>query len=158
MNLSELKLVKFQYLLNPDEVDDFLATNMTKKQREWAQKVSETVPSDSSSEDSGKAWDVFLADDDMLKEIEKFIKEIGLSFHKIDLSEEYCKNEGIADIILQNKIRRFLETNYSIDYILDRINEVGISTWEESKEGNVSLLTPIAPELTVNKMIELITN
>ena len=126
MNLSELKLVKFQYLLNPDEVDDFLATNMTKKQREWAQKVSETVPSDSSSEDSGKAWDVFLADDDTLKQIEKFIKEIGLSFHKIDLSEEYCKNEGIADSILQNKIRRFLETNYSIDYILDRINEVGI--------------------------------
>ena len=126
MNLSEIKLVKFQYLLNPDEVDDFLATNMTKKQREWAQKVSETVPSDSSSEDSGKAWDVFLADDDMLKQIEKFIKEIGLSFHKIDLSEEYCKNEGIADSILQNKIRRFLETNYSIDYILDRINEVGI--------------------------------
>jgi hypothetical protein len=126
MNLSELKLVKFQYLLNPDEVDDFLATNMTKKQREWAQKVSETVPSDSSSEDSGKAWDVFLADEDMLKQIEKFIKEIGLSFHKIDLSEEYCKNEGIADSILQNKIRRFLETNYSIDYILDRINEVGI--------------------------------
>lgn len=126
MNLSELKLVKFQYLLTPDEVDDFLATNMTKKQREWAQKVSETVPSDSSSEDSGKAWDVFLADDDMLKQIEKFIKEIGLSFDKIDLSNEYCKNEAIADSILQNKIRSFLETNYSIDYILDRINEVGI--------------------------------
>ena len=126
MNLSELKLVKFQYLLNPDEVDDFLATNMTKKQREWAQKVSETVPSDSSSEDSGKAWDVFLADDDMIKQIEKFIKEIGLSFDKIDLSNEYCKNEAITDSILQNKIRSFLETNYSIDYILDRINEVGI--------------------------------
>lgn len=126
MNLSEIKLVKFQYLLNPDEVDDFLANNMTKKQREWAQKVSETVPSDSSSEDSGKAWDVFLADNDMLEQIENFIKEIGLSFHKIDLSDEYCKNEGIADIVLQNKIRRFLETNYSIDYILDRINEVGI--------------------------------
>jgi hypothetical protein len=126
MNLSELKLVKFQYLLNPDEVDDFLATNMTKKQREWAQKVSETVPSDSSSEDSGKAWDVFLADDDMLKQIEKFIKEIGLSFHKIDLSDEFCKNEGIVDTVLQNKIKRFLEINYSIDYILDRINEVGI--------------------------------
>jgi hypothetical protein len=126
MDLSELKLVKFQYLLTPDEVDDFLATNMTKKQREWAQKVSETVPSDSSSEDSGKAWDVFLADDDMLKQIEKFIKEIGLSFDKIDLSNEYCKNEAIADSILQNKIRSFLETNYSVDYILDRINEVGI--------------------------------
>jgi hypothetical protein len=126
MNLSELKLVKFQYLLTPDEVDDFLATNMTKKQREWAQKVSETVPSDSSSEDSGKAWDVFLADDDMIKQIEKFIKEIGLSFDKIDLSNEYCKNEAITDSILQNKIRSFLETNYSIDYILDRINEVGI--------------------------------
>jgi hypothetical protein len=126
MNLSEIKLVKFQYLLNPDEVDDFLATNMTKKQREWAQKVSETVPSDSSSSDSGKAWDVFLADDDMIVQIEKFIKEIGLTYHKVDLSEEYCKNEGITDIVLQNKIRRFLETNYSIDYILDRINEVGI--------------------------------
>jgi hypothetical protein len=126
MNLSEIKLVKFQYLLNPDEVDDFLATNMTKKQREWAQKVSETVPSDSSSSDSGKAWDVFLADDDMITQIEKFIKEIGLTYHKVDLSEEYCKNEGITDIVLQNKIRRFLETNYSIDYILDRINEVGI--------------------------------
>jgi hypothetical protein len=126
MNLSEIKLMKFQYLLNPDEVDDFLANNMTKKQREWAQRVSETVPSDSSSEDSGKAWDVFLADDDMIEQIEKFIKEIGLSFHKIDLSNEYCKNEGIADTVLQNKIRRFLETNYSIDYILDRINEVGM--------------------------------
>jgi len=126
MNLSELKLVKFQYLLNPDEVDNFLANNMTKKQREWAQKVSETVPSDSSSEDSGKAWDVFLADDDMLTQIEKFIKEIGLSFHKIDLSEEYCKDEGIADTILRNKIRTFLENNYTIDYILDRINEVGL--------------------------------
>jgi len=126
MNLSEIKLVKFQYLLNPDEVDDFLATNMTKKQREWAQKVSETVPSDSSSSDSGKAWDVFLADDDMIIQIEKFIKEIGLTYHKVDLSEEYCKNEGITDIVLQNKIRRFLEINYSIDYILDRINEVGI--------------------------------
>ena len=39
-----------------------------------------------------------------------------------------------------------------------RINEMGISTWQESKNGNVSLLTPIAPELSVNKMIELITN
>ena len=126
MNLSEIKLVKFQYLLNPDEVDDFLATNMTKKQREWAHKVSETVPSDSSSSDSGKAWDVFLADDNMIIQIEKFIKEIGLTYHKVDLSEEYCKNEGITDIVLQNKIRRFLENNYSIDYILDRINEVGI--------------------------------
>jgi len=126
MNLSEIKLVKFQYLLNPDEVDDFLATNMTKKQREWAQKVSETVPSDSSSEDSGKAWDMFLADDDIIKQIEKFIKDIGLSFHKIDLSDEFCKNEGIVDTVLQNKIVRFLEINYSIDYILDRINEEGI--------------------------------
>jgi hypothetical protein len=126
MNLSEIKLVKFQYLLNPDEVDEFLANNMTKKQREWAQKVSEEVPSDSSSSDSGKAWDVFLADDDMLTQIEKFIKEIGLSYHKVDLSVEYCKNEGIADIVLQNKIRTFLENNYSIDYILDRINEVGM--------------------------------
>ena len=116
MNLSEIKLVKFQYLLNPDEVDDFLANNMTRKQREWAQKVSEEVPSDSSSSDSGKAWDVFLADDDMLTQIEKFIKEIGLTYHKIDLSEEYCKNEGIADIVLQNKIKSFLEINYSIDY------------------------------------------
>jgi ATP-dependent helicase/DNAse subunit B len=49
-----------------------------------------------------------------------------LSFHKIDLSEEYCRNEGIADTVLQNKIRTFLENNYSIDYILDRINDVGI--------------------------------
>jgi hypothetical protein len=126
MNLSEIKLVKFQYLLNPDEVDDFLATNMTKKQREWAQKVSETVPSDSSSEDSGKAWDMFLADDDIIKQIEKFIKDIGLLFHKIDLSDEFCKNEGVVDTVLQNKIVRFLEINYSIDYILDRINEEGI--------------------------------
>lgn len=126
MNLSGIKLVKFQYLLNPDEVDEFLASNMTKKQREWAQKVSEEVPSDSSSSDSGKAWDVFLADDDMLTQIEKFIKEIGLTYHKIDLSDEYCKNEVIVDSILQNKIRGFLETNYSIDYILDRINEVGM--------------------------------
>jgi len=126
MNLSEIKLVKFQYLLSPDEVDDFLATNMTKKQREWAQKVSEEVPSDSSSSDSGKAWDVFLVDNDMLAEIEKFIKEIGLSYNKIDLSSEYCKNEGITDTILQNKIRTFLENNFTIDYILDRINEVGL--------------------------------
>ena len=125
MNLSEIKLVKFQYLLSPDEVDEFLINNMTKKQREWAQKVSEEVPSDSSSSDSGKAWDVFLADNDMLSEIEKFIKEIGLPYNKIDLSSEYCKNEGIADIVLQNKIRTFLENNFTIDYILDRINEVG---------------------------------
>jgi len=126
MNLSEIKLVKFQYLLSPDEVDEFLINNMTKKQREWAQKVSEEVPSDSSSSDSGKAWDVFLADNDMLAEIEKFIKEIGLSYNKIDLSSEYCKNEKIADTILQNKIRTFLENNFTIDYILDRINEVGL--------------------------------
>lgn len=126
MNLSEIKLIKFQYLLTPDEVDDFLMSNMTKKQRQWAQTVSELVPSDSSASDSTKAWDVFLADDDMLNQIEEFIKEIGLSFHKIDLSEEYCRNEGIADIVLQNKIRDFLEKNFSIDYILDRINEVGM--------------------------------
>jgi len=128
MNLSEIKLVKFQYLLTPDEVDDYLANNMTRKQREWAQNVSELVPSDSSPTDSTKAWDVFLADNDMLSQIEQFIKEIGLSFHKIDLSEEYCKNEGIADNILQNKIKSFLENNYSIDYILDRINEVGLES------------------------------
>lgn len=126
MNLSEIKLIKFQYLLNPDEVDEFLATNMTKKQRDWALKVSEEVPSDSSSNDSGKAWDLFLVDNDMLVEIEKFIKEIGLTYHKIDLSEEYCKDEGIADAVLKKKIRVFLENYYSIDYILDRINEVGM--------------------------------
>ena len=126
MNLSEIKLVKFQYLLTPDEVDEYLANNMTRKQREWAQEVSELVPSDSSATDSSKAWDVFLADDDMLNQIEEFIKEIGLSFHRIDLSEEYCRDESIADEVLKNKISGFLENNYSIDYILDRINEVGM--------------------------------
>jgi hypothetical protein len=126
MNLSEIKLIKFQYLITPDEVDEYLANNMTKKQREWAQVVSDLVPSDSSANDSTKAWDVFLADNDMLSQIEEFIKEIGLSYHKIDLSEEYCKNESIADIVLQNKIRTFLEDNFNVDYILDRINEVGI--------------------------------
>lgn len=39
-----------------------------------------------------------------------------------------------------------------------KIDEAGISSWKESKDGNVSLLNPIAPELAVNKMIELITN
>lgn len=126
MELSQIKLVKFQYLLTPDEVDDFLVNNMTKKQREWAQKVSDLIPSDSSPSDSSKAWDVFLVDDEMLNQIEKFIKEIGLTFHRIDLSDEYCKNESIADSILQKKINNFLETNLSIDYILDRINEIGI--------------------------------
>jgi purine nucleosidase len=39
-----------------------------------------------------------------------------------------------------------------------RIDEAGISSWKESNDGNVSLLTPMAPELAVTKMIELITN
>lgn len=126
MELSQIKLLKFQYLLTPDEVDEFLVHNMTKKQREWAQSVSELVPSDSSPSDSSKAWDVFLVDNEMSDQIEKFIKEIGLTFHKIDLSEEYCKNESIPDSILQKKINNFLENNLSVDYILDRINEVGM--------------------------------
>lgn len=39
-----------------------------------------------------------------------------------------------------------------------KIDTEGMSFWNESPEGNVTLINPIHPELAVKKMIELITN
>jgi hypothetical protein len=124
--LSELKLLKFQYTISPDLLDQIIFTEMTEEQRKWATTIATEIPSSSSSIEEEMAWDLFLTDSKLCLEIEVLLNKLKIEYEIIDISNVFFNNTKNFDPVMVANIYNYLDEKYTIDDILDRVNEVGL--------------------------------
>jgi hypothetical protein len=124
--LSELKLLKFQYNISPDLLDQIIFTEMSDEQRKWSATIATEIPSSSSSIEEETAWDLFLTDSKLCLEIEVLLNKLKIEYEINDVSNVFFDNTKNFDTVMVANIYNYLDEKYTIDDILDRVNEVGL--------------------------------
>jgi hypothetical protein len=124
--LSELKLLKFQYNISPDLLDQIIFTEMSDEQRKWSTTIATEIPSSSSSIEEETAWDLFLTDSKLCLEIEVLLNKLKIEYEINDVSNVFFDNTKNFEPVMVANIYNYLDEKYTIDDILDRVNEVGL--------------------------------
>jgi len=124
--LSELKLLKFQYNISPDLLDQIIFTEMSDEQRKWSVTIATEIPSSSSSIEEDTAWDLFLTDSKLCLEIEVLLNKLKIEYEINDVSNVFFDNTKNFEPVMVANIYNYLDEKYTIDDILDRVNEVGL--------------------------------
>jgi hypothetical protein len=124
--LSELKLLKFQYNISPDLLDQIIFTEMSDEQRKWSVTIATEIPSSSSSIEEETAWDLFLTDSKLCLEIEVLLNKLKIEYEINDVSNVFFDNTKNFEPVMVANIYNYLDEKYTIDDILDRVNEVGL--------------------------------
>jgi hypothetical protein len=124
--LSELKLLKFQYNISPDLLDQIIFTEMSDEQRKWSTTIATEIPSSSSSIEEDTAWDLFLTDSKLCLEIEVLLNKLKIEYEINDVSNVFFDNTKNFEPVMVANIYNYLDEKYTIDDILDRVNEVGL--------------------------------
>lgn len=126
MNLDFLKLLKIEYHINSNDLDNLLADKMTDEEKKWAQNLSKTYPNESILTFENKVLDFLLIDDETYSRVKKMLDRIGVNYLVEDITDEYVNGSKKISGMLKEQLDSFIIKNTTIDDILDRINEVGI--------------------------------
>lgn len=126
MNLDFLKLLKIEYHISSNDLDNLLADKMTDKEKKWAQTLSKTYPNESILTFENKVLDFLLIDDETHFRVKKMLDRIGVKYVVEDITNEYVDGSKKISGMLKEQLDTFIIKNTTIDDVLDRINEVGI--------------------------------
>jgi hypothetical protein len=99
---------------------------MSDEQRKWATTIATEIPSSSSSIEEETAWDLFLTDSKLCLEIEVLLNKLKIEYEINDVSNVFFDNTKNFDPVMVANIYNYLDEKYTIDDILDRVNEVGL--------------------------------
>lgn len=117
-----LRLIRFDYPMTQDELNESLLYKLTEDELNWSLKIDTEIPTDSESKDS--VWDIFLIDDVNLNTIETILNKYKIDYESRDISDELFNSN--INKFFRVEIDNFLLDNWEIDTILDRISEVSI--------------------------------
>ena len=116
-----LRLIRFDYQITQDELNENFLYKLNEEELNWALKIETELPNISKSE--GDIFDVFLVDEINLKSIKKLLDKYDIEYVTSDVSSDVPNNISES---FKKEIDEFILDNLTIDTILDRISEVGI--------------------------------
>jgi hypothetical protein len=127
LDTSKLRLIRFDFNMGQTELSETLFELMTREEQLWAHKMMLNVPNDSSSYVDEDVWDIFLGDDNLIDMVVFLMGKYNIDYNMVDISENYYGRDLLLDNDFITSIDDFLISNLTMDMVLDRINEVGIS-------------------------------
>lgn len=126
LNMTELKLVRYDFDITQEELNEKLFDSMTREEQVWAQKLTLTIPNMSSELDEEDVWDILLVDNYLLDCIDYILKKYKINYNLVDVTENYFTGDILIDEIMREEVNHYMSQFLTIDMVLDRINEVGI--------------------------------
>lgn len=126
LNMTELKLVRYDFDITQEELNEKLFDSMTREEQVWAQKLTLTIPNMSSELDEDDVWDILLVDNYLLDCIDYILKKYKINYNLVDVTENYFTGDILIDEIMREEVNHYMSQFLTIDMVLDRINEVGI--------------------------------
>ena len=126
LNINELKLVRYDFNITQEELNEKLFDSMTREEQVWAQKLTLTIPNMSSDLDSEDVWDIILVDNYLFDCIEYILNKYKISYNLVDITENYFDRDILIDEIMREDIEEYINHYLTLDMVLDKINEIGI--------------------------------
>ena len=127
LNMTQLKLIRFDFNMTQRELIEELFGSMTREEQIWTQKMTLTIPSLSSEDFEDEVWDIILVDDYLLECVQYVLDKYKIKYEMVDISENYYHRDILIEELLSTRIDSYVDEYLTIDIVLDRINEVGIN-------------------------------
>lgn len=127
LEIKELKLIRVDFDMPQKVLNEKLFDNMTKEEQIWSYKLMLTIPNLSSEEKDDGVWDIILVDNYLFDSVEYILEKYKIPYIVSDITENYYHRDILIEEKLSKSIDKYLEEYLTVDIVLDRINEVGIS-------------------------------
>lgn len=126
LNTKELKLVRIDYDIMTEEINDRLISKMSPQEQINTYNLSLILPTRSCEEDDENYWDQILLDEFILSYLLQVLDKRKVKYFLTDITKEYYrKSDHIEDDFI-DEIDEFVDGILTIDDVLDRINSVGL--------------------------------
>jgi hypothetical protein len=126
LNTKELKLVRIDYDIMTEEINDRLISKMSPQEQINTYNLSLILPTRSCEEDDENYWDQILLDEFILSYLLQVLDKRKVKYFLTDITKEYYrKSDHIEDDFI-DEIDEFVDGILTIDGVLDRINSVGL--------------------------------
>ena len=127
LEIKELKLIRVDFDIPQKVLNEKLFDNMTKEEQIWSYKLLLTIPNLSSEEKDDGVWDIILVDNYLFDSVEYILEKYKIPYNISDRTENYYHRDILIEETLSISIDKYLEEYLTVDIVLDRINEVGIT-------------------------------
>lgn len=127
LEIKELKLIRVDFDMPQKVLNEKLFDNMTKEEQIWSYKLMLTIPNLSSEEKDDGVWDIILVDNYLFDSVEYILEKYKIPYIVSDITENYYHRDILIEEKLSKSIDKYLEEYLTVDIVLDRINEVGIT-------------------------------
>jgi hypothetical protein len=127
IDLTNYKILKYQYEFSTEELESKVWDNMTEEEVKWAVRITLEGINDTAGITELRAWDLFFLNEELETQIETILKKYDVSYVKENLTENLLTNpnEVFTDYFME-RLNEFLTDNLDVDSILDRILDVGV--------------------------------
>ena len=127
IDLTNHKIIKYQYEFSTEELESKVWDNMTDEEVKWALRITLEGINDTAGITESRAWDLFFLNEELETQIETILKKYDVSYVKENLTENLLTNpnEVFTDYFME-RLNEFLTDNLDVDSILDRILDVGV--------------------------------
>lgn len=125
-DLKNFRIVRFDYPFPTEELTVRIWDKMNETETKWAVQLTMKGINDTGDSLMG-SWDIFFLDDKLQEKIEEILKKYDIPYKIEDQTKLLIENITNFTEEFMIKLDEYLSENLTIDDVLDRISEVGLS-------------------------------
>lgn len=125
-DLTNFKIIKIIYPFHTDELGKRIWDKMDEVESKWAIMLTTKGITDTGESDDG-SWDLLFLDDKLQEKVEQILTKYEVPYEVEDQSEFLNIDTSVFTKEFLDKLNNFLDNTLTIDDVLDRIGEVGLS-------------------------------
>ena len=125
-DFTKFKIIKFEYPFPTEELTVRIWDKMNETETKWAVQLTMKGINDTGDSPIG-SWDIFFLDDKLQEKIEEVLKKYDVPYKTDDQSMILLESPKNFTEEFMIKLDEYLSDNLTVDDVLDRISEVGLS-------------------------------
>ena len=125
-DLTNFKIIKFNYPFPTEELTERIWDKMDINETKWAVQLTMKGINDTGDSENG-SWDIFFLDNKLQEKVESILKKYEIPYEIDDQTKFIAENITTFTEDFLGKLDSYLDQNLTVDDVLDRISEVGLS-------------------------------
>jgi len=125
-DLTNFRIIRFEYPFPTEELTVRIWDKMNETETKWAIQLTLKGINDTGDSPMG-SWDIFFLDDKLQEKIEEVLKKYDVPYKTDDQSMVLLESPKNFTEEFMIKLDEYLSDNLTVDDVLDRISEVGLS-------------------------------
>jgi hypothetical protein len=126
IDLTNFKILKYVYPYSSGELGEQIWDKMNEADRRWAVRLTLESVSDTGDLEDG-SYDTFFTDDKLKVKIDEMLEKYLIPYVIVDQTELLVTEPTALSEGFMVKLEKYLSENITVDDVLDRISEVGLS-------------------------------